>query len=194
MVYSRRAMSAAAAVVTCGVLLAGCGSEGEDERTSTSSGSAQPEYDEAHIMAEVREAYRAFRALNPNAPIPQGADWVTDRYRESYNADNAELKDMGVVQKGKVTTKALHLAESDPDAPGGWQVTVYNCNVSTMRAYMDGEDVSTDPNDPDKPLAKGPRSGVSLDSYTTPDAGESWQVDDSQVLSESDAKSSPCDM
>lgn len=71
-------------------------------------------------------------------------------------------------------------------------MTVYNCNVSTMRAYIDGEDVSRDPHDEDKPLPKGPRDGVSLDRYTTPDDGKSWQIDDSQIVSAADAKDSPC--
>ncbi|MCT1618384.1 hypothetical protein [Janibacter hoylei] len=189
----------AAVCITALVTLAACSGDADGEKTSTSSASSstssassEPTYGEDHIMTEVRKADKAFRALDPNAPIPKDADWVTDEYRKAYNADNVELKNIGLVQKGKTTTKSLHLDKSDPDAPGGWYVTVYNCNVSTMRAYIDGEDVSRDPHDEDKPLPKGPRDGVSLDRYTTPDDGKSWQIDDSQIVSAADAKDSPC--
>lgn len=189
----------AAVCIAALVTLAACGGDADGEKTSTSSASSstssassEPTYGEDHIMTEVRKADKAFRALDPNALIPKDADWVTDEYRKTYNADTNELKDMGVVQKGAVTTKALHLAKSDPDAPGGWYVTVYNCNVSTIRLYIDGEDVTADPHDEDKAVPKGPRDAVSLDRYTTPDAGKTWQVDDSQLLSPTDAKDSPC--
>lgn len=197
---ARRAMSTAAALVASGALLAGCGSEPQEPTgtttssasSSTSSVSSEPTYDEDHIMTEVAKANTAFREHGLNTKIPKDADWVTDEYRKTYNDGMVELKEMGVVQKGKASTKALHLEKSDPDAPGGWYVTVYNCNVSTVRVYIDGEDVSADPLDADKPLPKGPRDGVSLDRYTTPDGGKSWQVDDVQVLSAKDAKASPC--
>ncbi|CAM4069506.1 hypothetical protein [Janibacter anophelis] len=190
-----------ACVATALMTLAGCGS-GEGEGTDTtasssssnsSSASSEPTYDEAHIMTEVRKADRAFRALDPNELIPEDADWVTDSYRTKYNSDTKELKDAGLVQKGKVTTKSLHLATSEPDAPGGWQVTVYNCNVSTRRVYQDGEDVSADPLDPSKPLPEGPRESVLLDSYTTPDGGKSWQLDDVAPVEGKDSQDTPCD-
>ncbi|WP_169797260.1 hypothetical protein, partial [Janibacter anophelis] len=165
---------------------------GTTTSSTSSSASSEQTYDEAHIMSAVRKTDKAFRALDPNATIPKDAEWVTDAYRKTYNSDVGELKDLGVVQKGTTTTEDLHLAKSDPDAPGGWYVTVYNCNVSTVRAYIDGEDVSRDPQDEDKPLPKGPRTGVSLDRYTTPDDGQSWQIDDSQILSPEDARASPC--
>lgn len=178
------------------LVLAACGGDGDGETTgassSASSASSDPTYDENHIMTQVRTANKAFREHGLNTKIPMDADWVTDEYRTTYNEGMVELKEMGAVQKGQASTTALHLAKSDPDAPGGWYATVYNCNVSTVRVYIDGEDVSADPLDADKPLAKGPRDGVSLDRYTTPDGGKSWQVDDVQVLSAKDAKASPC--
>lgn len=187
----------AAACVAALLTLAACSGDADGEKTtassSASSASSEPTYGEDHIMTEVRKADKAFRALDPNALIPEDADWVTDEYRNTYNADTNELKDMGVVQKGKVTTKALHLAKSDPDAPGGWHVTVYNCNVSTRRVYLDGEDVSADPLDADKPLPKGPRKSVLLDSYTTPDGGKSWQLNDVAPLEGKDAQDTPCE-
>lgn len=194
-----RSMRARSTVVVCAavlVALTGCSGNSESDKTSasssTASASSKPTYDDDHIMAEVAKTNTAFRGHDPNALIPKDADWATDEFRGLYNADTKELKDMGVVQKGTVTTKALHLAKSDPDAPGGWSVTVYNCKVSTIRLHIDGEDVTMDPHDADKPLPKGPRNGVSLDRYTTPDAGKTWQVDDSQLLSPKDAKASPC--
>lgn len=189
----------AAVCITALVTLAACGGDADGEKTSTSSASSstssassEPTYGEDHIMTEVRKAHKAFRALDPNALIPKDADWVTDEYRKTYNADTNELKDMGVVQKGKVTTKSLHLDKSDPDAPGGWYVSVYACTSSTLRAYIDGEDVSADPLDPNKPLPKGPQEGVLLDSYTTPDGGKSWQLDNVTPLVGKDAQGTPC--
>ena len=192
MVYSRRAMSAAAAVVTCGVLLAGCGSEGEDERTSTSDTTSQPAYDDAYALGEVKKIDQRFRQLNPNNLIGKDVPWVTDPYRRTYNEQIQEWKGLGVVQKGKASTTSLHLAESKPDAPGGWDLSVYVCTESTLRAYIDGEDVSVDPLDPGKPLPKGTRKGVTLDGYTTPDRGRTWQLNSSQVLEEEAAREAPC--
>lgn len=192
MVYSRRAMSAAAAVVTCGVLLAGCGSEGEDERTSTSSGSAQPEYDEKYLLGEITEIDKRFQAQDPNKPIPANASWATDNYRKVFNDDLAEWKKQGVVQKGKVRTTGIHIATSDPDAPGGWDLAAYVCVTSEARLYIDGEDVSADPEHPDKPLPKGPIKSVALDSYVTSDGGKTWRLDDSETLTDERAKDTPC--
>lgn len=187
------AVTACVAAVLVG--LSGCGGEGEGTDTTSStasSTSSEPTYDKAHIMGKVQEVNETFHGLDPNAKIPADAGWVTDAYREKYNDDQDEYKKMGVEQKGKVSTTSLHLAESDRNAPGGWDVTVYNCSVSTVRAYIDGEDVTADPENPDKALPKGPRESVFLDRYSTPDGGKTWQLDDVQRLSGKDEEEAPC--
>lgn len=97
-----------------------------------------------------------------------------------------------MVQKGKTKTTGLHIAESNPDAPGGWDLTAYVCVTSTLRYYIDGEDVSADRENPDQPLPKGPRDFVALNSFVTSDNGKTWRLDDSETLSEARAKDSPC--
>lgn len=176
------------------IALSGCGgdSDGEEPTTSSSSTASQPTYDEDHIMARVAEANAAFHGLRPNAMISEDADWVTDEFRSSYNDNRTEYKDKGVVMKGKVTTDSLHLKKSEPDAPGGWNVSVYNCSNTTVRAYIDGKDVTLDPSNPEKVLPQGARDNVFLDRYTTPDGGKSWQLDDAQRLTGKDATESPC--
>lgn len=188
----RRANTRSAVVTACVtaslVALAGCGGgdgDGTDTTSSTtSSASAEPTYDEAHIMAEITEVNESFHRLDPNAKIPADADWATAAFRKRYNEGRAEYEDMGADLKGKITSTSLHLEESDPDATGGWDVTVYNCTESTVRAYIDGEDVTKNP--------KGPRTAVFRDSYVTPDAGKSWQLDDTQPLKGKEAEAAPC--
>lgn len=187
----RRAMSAAAAVVASGVLLAGCGS-GEDPPVTTSSSSSQPEYDDEYILDAITKVEKTFQSHDRNSPVPKGASWATDNYRKVVNDSLAELKEQGVIQKGKVTSTGIHIAESDPDAPGGWDLTAYVCVTSTVRYYIDGEDVSADPEHPDKPLPKGPRKSVALDSYVTSDNGKTWRLDDSETLTDERAKEAPC--
>lgn len=190
---STHAMACAVALVT----LSACGGDADGEKTSTStsasSASSEQTYDEDHIMTEVEKVDTAFRARDLNEGIPEDADWVTDEYRQSYNADAAKTRDSGVVKKGETTTTALHLDESEPDAPGGWYVTVYACTSSTVRVYIDGEDVSADPSDPSKPLPKGSRESVMLNRYTTPDGGTSWQLDGVTPLEGKDAQDTPCE-
>lgn len=177
--------------------MAGCGDDSGSESTQSSSGasssSTSPTYDERHIMSEVRRVDEQLRALGPSTKIPKDADWATDNFRTPYNDEITSTKDSGVVLKGKVTTDSLRLASSDPDAPGGWDVTVHLCTTTTVRAYIDGEDVSTDPADPDKPLPKGPRHNAYTTKYVTPDDGKTWQIDDSRLLTGSDAKEARCD-
>lgn len=177
--------------------VAGCGDSGggettEPSTTSSSSTSSQPTYDENHIMDEVRRVDKELRKLGPNDKISADAAWATSGYRTAYNEGVAATEDAGAKLKGKVTTDSLRLADSEPDAPGGWNVTVYLCATSTVRAYIDGEDVSADPEDSSKPLPKGPRTSAFLESFTTPDGGRTWQLDDSQVLTGTDGEKARC--
>ncbi|CAM4193995.1 hypothetical protein [Janibacter anophelis] len=190
---------ATASLAAALVALAGCGgeSEGTDTTTSASSSSAssttsEPTYDEAHIMGEVKKANTEFHGLDPNAMIAEDVDWATDAFRKSYNDNRTEYKEKGVVLKGKVTTDSLHLAKSEPDAPGGWYVSVYNCSSTTVRAYLNGKDVTLDPSNPDKLLPKGPRDNVFLDRYSTPDDGASWLLDNAKRLTGKEVAESPC--
>lgn len=193
----RELMGAAALCAALMTTVAGCGDNGggettESSTTSSSSTSSQTTYGEDHIMGEVREVDEQLRALGPSTTIPADAEWATDAFRQPYNDEIKGAKDAGAVLKGKVSTESLRLASSDPDAPGGWDVTVYQCSKTTVRAYIDGEDVSTDPLHPDKPLPKGPRINAYLKSFTTPDGGKSWQIDDSEILTGNEAKKAKC--
>lgn len=192
MVRTRRA-AGIAALAAGAVLLTGCGGDsGGEETSSSTTASAEPTYDEAYIMGQVKKVDAALRARDLNEPIPEDAAWASDKYRTAYNADTAQTKKSGLVTKGRVTTTALHLDTSDPDAPGGWYVTVYACATSTVRGYIDGKDVTADPNDPGKLLPKGPRDVVQHAGYTTPDDGKTWQLDRMTTLTEQEAKDSPC--
>ena len=112
---STRARSTAIVCTAALIALTGCSGDSEGEKTSASSSassaSSEPTYDEAHIMTEVRKADKAFRALDPNVPIPKDADWVTDEYRRTYNADTDELKDIGLVAEGKDHNQGTSLGE-----------------------------------------------------------------------------------
>lgn len=182
-----------AALVTT---MAGCGDDGADgaDSTSTASSSAgsSPSYGEDHIMAQVKKVNTALQALGPTEKIPADADWATDSYRKTHNATRDGYKEHGAEVKGKITSTALHLNESDPDAPGGWDVSVYDCASSTLRLYVDGEDITPDPDHPGQVLPKGAQTEIYLKSFTTPDGGKTWQLDDSQLVKGAQAEESPC--
>ncbi len=193
----RELTGAAALCAALMTTVAGCGDNGggettESSTTFSSSTSSQPTYDEDHVMDQVQKANTAFNAVEPNATIPDTAAWATAAYRKKYNDGLAEYRDIGAVVKGKVSSSSLHLASSKPDAPGGWDVTVYNCAVSTQRVYIDGKDATTDPENPAETLPKGPRHEVFLDSYTTPDGGKTWQLNNTQLVKGKKAEESPC--
>lgn len=184
-------LTAACAVLV--LALAGCGG-GSDATDTTSTSSSEPTYDESHATAEAERVDSTMRDHDPNASIPDDADWISDRYRQAFNEDLAELKKAGVTTKGKVETTSMHLAESNPDAAGGWDLSMYVCAVSTVRLYdRSGKDVTSYPDDTSKPLPKGPHEAVYLRSYVTPDEGKSWQVDRSQRLTGKEAKEASCD-
>ncbi|WP_068258970.1 hypothetical protein [Janibacter limosus] len=76
---------------------------------------------------------RRFRRQRLHHEFVVRADWISDRYRQAYNDNLAKLKKAGVTTKGKVETTSMHVAESDPDAAGGWELSMYVCVVSTVR-------------------------------------------------------------
>lgn len=176
--------------------MAGCGDDGGEasDATSTESSSAgsSPTYGEDHIMAQVKKVNTSLQSLGPSEKIPTDADWATDSFRKSYDATRDGYTEHGAEVKGKVTSTALHLDESDPEAPGGWDVSVYNCAESTLRLYVDGEDITPDPDSPGQILPKGPQTEIYLQSFATPDGGKSWQLDDSQLVEGTQAEESPC--
>lgn len=190
-----QAMACAAAVLS----LAACGGDADGERTSATSSassatSSEPTYDDDYAFAAVGRVDEEFRAHDANQPLPEDATWATETFRERYDAEVAEFKKVGAVKKGKVAVNSRHLHESDRDAVGGWTLSAYVCSTSTMRFYQDGKDVSSMPGDPSEPLPKGPRDGVHLQTYVTPDQGKTWQLDDVQLLSGKDAEESPCEV
>lgn len=188
---STQAIACAAALVT----LAACGGDTDGEKASASSSSrtSEPTYGDDYAYAKAKKVDKKLKAHDSNKPLPEDATWVTDNYRDGYNAEVAEFKKVNAVKKGKVTVNSIHLNKSEPDAAGGWMLSTYVCSTSTMRFYQDGKDVSSMPGDPDTPLPKGPRDSVHLQSFVTPDSGKTWQLDNVQLLSGKDAKESPCD-
>ncbi|SMC83453.1 hypothetical protein [Janibacter indicus] len=187
---SSQALACAAALLT----LAACGGDADGEKTSASSSStsSEPTYDDDYAFAEAKKVSPKLRAHDPNTPLPEGTEWATASYIKAYNGSRAEMKKQGIREKGTVTVESTHLAESNPDAVGGWDLTVYECSTSTVRYYQGSKDVTSRPEDPSKPAPKGPQENVHLVSYTTPDGGKTWQLDKSQLLLGKDAKESPC--
>lgn len=187
---SAQAMACAAALVT----LAACGGDADGEKTSASSSSTSsaPTYDDAYAYTEAKKIEPKQRAHDLNKPLPEDTEWATPKFVQSFNKEMSTIKNAGAVQKGHIKATATYPAESDPDAPGGWDLTMYQCSTSTVRLYKDGKDVSGTPGNPSTPLPMGPQMNVHLKSYTTPDQGKTWQLDKSQYLSGKDAKESPC--
>lgn len=189
---STQSVACVAALLT----LAACGGGGDGEKTSTSaassSASSKPTYDDEYAFAKAKKVNENLRAHDPNTQLPKNTKWATTSYIKAYNDSLAQMKKQGVTEKGKVTVTATHPAKSNPDAAGGWDLTMYQCSTSTVRYYRDGEDITADPADPSKPAPKGPQKNVHLKIYTTPDQGKTWQLDKSQLLRGKDAKESPC--
>lgn len=186
----------AAVCVAALVTLAACGGDADGEKTSTStatsSASSEPTYDDEYAYAEARKVATQFRELPSRKPLPEGTKWATAAYITAYNEQMASLKEQGITEKGSVEVNSMHEETSDTDAPGGWDLTMYECSTSTVRAYKDGKDVTGTPGDPSTPLPKGPRDTVHLLSYTSPDGGKTWQLDKVQQLLGKDAEESPC--
>lgn len=190
----RTRTSAAAVGAALVMTMTACGEDGGGESTSSSSGTASsPQtYSEGHILAEVKKVDKKLRAVGQGKTIPEDADWATDAFRKPYNDEVKSTKDAGAVVRGKITTESIRLASNDPDAPGGWDVSTYQCTKSTVRIYIDGKDVTADPEKPDKLLPKGPRVSAFRKSFTTPDDGKTWQIDDSVRLTGKDEEKARC--
>lgn len=181
---------AGVAVLTLGA--ASCGKDAPIEPTSSSSSTSPVTYDDTHAYTEAKKVATEWRSVPSGKQLPESSDWATASFIKAYNDQVANLKKQGIAEKGSVRVHSMHEETSNPDAVGGWDLTVYECSTSTIRAYKDGKDVTGTPGDPSTPLPKGPREAVHLLSYTTPDKGKTWQLDKVQQLLGKDAKESPC--
>lgn len=185
------ALACAASLLT----LCACGDDesGTSDPTSSATASTSATSDDEHAMEQVRAIDKQLRAADPSKPLPEDATWATDGFRTRFDAAAADFTEAGAVFTGKITTESLHLGESDPDAPGGGQLTAYACTVDTTRIIVDGKDVTAHPNDPTKVLPKKPRHDTYLNTYSTTDDGTTWQLDRSRNLPDKDKKGTPCD-
>lgn len=190
-----RALATATCVGLLAVSLAGCGDDSSDASTSSSSSPASSSSNEDTDKQAYAKAEKAIESKNQhdmNKPIPADAEWADDAYRKAIKDARAEDRKMKVTRKGKVTTDSVHPETSDPDAPGGWDLSVISCSTSTVRIYDDeGKDVTGDP-ETGETLPKKPQKGVHRYSFTTPDDGKTWQIHQVQRLTEDEAKESPC--
>lgn len=191
-----RALATAACAGLLAVSLAGCGDDSSDASTTSSSSTSEStsEDTDKHAYAEAEAAIKAKDQHDMNKPVPADAEWADDTYRKAVKDALAEDRKMKVTRKGEVTNDSVHPETSDPDAPGGWDLSVISCSTSTVRIYDDkGKDVTGDP-DTGEDLPKKPQKGVHRVSFTTPDDGETWQIHQIQQLDEKEAKESPCDV
>ncbi|SMC53017.1 hypothetical protein SAMN06296429_104294 [Janibacter indicus] len=192
---STQAVACAAALL----VLTACGGDADGERVSTtssvaSSSSSKPAYDDEYAYSEAKKSNEALLSHDSNKPLPEDVEWATANYIKTYNEALDAIQEAGAKQRGNVSVQATHLAESKPAAPGGWDLSMYQCSTSTVRLYKGGKDVTAHPLDPSKPLPKGSRKNVHLLNFTTPDDGKTWQLDKAQILSGKDAKNSPCEV
>ncbi|KRE39509.1 hypothetical protein ASG73_04145 [Janibacter sp. Soil728] len=188
-----RSTTVVASAVALVALLAGCGDDSDSDTVSSSSSTTSqsaPDDEQAYAAAEKVEP--KLGAHNPNTPLPDDVEWATSSYARTYNDSLAALKKQGVTKTGKVTTTGMFPVESDPDAAGGWDLTMYRCSTSTVRYLKGGKDVTASPDDPTKLLPKGPHKNVHLLSFTTPDQGKTWQLNKSQLLTGKGLKETPC--
>ncbi|MCT1620459.1 hypothetical protein [Janibacter hoylei] len=189
---SRTIQATACAIALIGLTACG-GSDSEgSSTTSTSSSSADLTYDDDYAVDAARATESKRRAHDPNTKLSDDTPWATEDYIDTFNRNVTAMKEAGVVEKGTVKVNSVHLATSDPDAPGGWNLTLYQCSTSTARYFKGDKDVTTDPNNDNKPAPKGPQENVHLVSFHTPDQGKTWQIDDSQLLTGKRAAEAPC--
>lgn len=170
---------AAAAALT----LAGCsgdsaadGTDGPSFTPSSSQSETTPTDEEVFAAAEA--SAKKDIALPPGARVPKDATWATDTFRSARAKAAREVEKQGLTFKGATTWRGARPEASEPDAVGGWQVTMHVCTESTTRVYKDGKDVSAGKDG--KPLPKGKRQVAYLYSFATPDDGKTWQVDGAQ--------------
>ena len=127
------ALACAASLLT----LSACGDDesGTSDPTSSATASTSTTSDDEHAMEQVRAIDKQLRAADPSKPLPEDATWATDGFRTRFDAAAADFTEAGAVFTGKITTESLHLGKSDPDAPGGGQLTAYACTVDTCLLY-----------------------------------------------------------
>lgn len=176
-------LAAAVAVVT--LTATSCSSDPAEGTTSTSgtSSSSPPSpsettYDDEHAFTEAEKIARKAVVRDLNDSIPADATWATESFKAEDAKVDEEWAKQGITIKGTTKFKGTRRGKSVPQAAGGWDLTLHVCSSATTRAYKGGKDVSLDANG--KPLPKGPRDVVELYSFTTPDKGKTWQVDDVQ--------------
>lgn len=178
----------------CAITLIGLTACGSDSDTpTTSSNSAEPTYDDDYAFEEAQAIEPKRRAHDPNTKLSEDTPWATKAYIDLVNSNYTAMKKEGVVEKGTVKVNSTHLAKSDPDAPGGWDLTLYQCSTSTIRYFKGDKDITTDPKNDGAPLPKSPRDNVHLLTFYTPDQGKTWQIDDVQLLTGKRAAEAPCD-
>lgn len=182
MTSRRRPAYLAAALAAAALAMSGCsGDSSAQEQTPTPS--ADPSTSEAtpteeEVFAAAEASAKKVVPMSPGARIPKDATWATEAFRKDRDEAADEVEKQGLTFKGKTTWLGARPEASDPDASGGWQVTMHVCSESTTRIYKDGKDVSAGKDG--KPLPKGKREVAYLYSFATPDEGKTWQVDSRQ--------------
>lgn len=175
-------IAAAAAVVTLSA--ASCSNStdpgGTTTETTASPTTSEATYDDEHAFTEAEKAAKQAVARDPNSEVPQDASWATASYKAGRAEALADNRKQGIEIKGSRKWTGAKRGASNPDAAGGWDLTMNVCTSNTTRAFKDGKDVSLGPDG--KPLPKGARDVVELYSFVTPDKGKTWQVDQVQQL------------
>ncbi|WP_068329892.1 hypothetical protein [Janibacter terrae] len=174
-----------AAVAAVVVLSAASCSNSTDPKGTATESTASPTtsevtYDDEHAFTEAEKAAKKAVARDRNEPVPEDATWATDTYRQDRAAALADNEKQGITLKGTTEWTGFKRGMSNPDAAGGWDLTAYVCSRSDTRAYKGSKDVSLGADG--KPLPKGKRDVVALYSFTTPDKGKTWQVNDTQQV------------
>lgn len=179
--------------VLCAALLtlAGCGDDASAPPPTSSSPSTA--VDEEQAYAEVKKVDTKFRAHDQDEPLAADTTWASDAFRKQFNDDVAKREEQGLTRKGSTKVTGIHPSESKPEAPGGWDLSIFVCSTSTVRLYdKDGKDMTGDPSNPGQPLPPGPRDNVHLMSFTTPDDGTTWQLDKMHLIPNKYVEETPC--
>lgn len=178
-------LAAALAVVT--LTATSCSSDPAEGTTSTSTASSssnpspsETTYDDEHAFTEAEKAAKKAVAHPLDEPIAADDSWASGTYRASFNAGVRDGESQGITLKGSSKWVGSERGASNREAAGGWDLTMNVCSSSTVRGYKDGKDVSLGADG--KPLPKGSRDVAYLYSFTTPDKGKTWQVNDTQQV------------
>lgn len=162
------------------------GTQSPTTATSEPTTEAPEEVTDKEAFAEAERAARESVRHDTNKEVPKGADWASQAYRAERAKMVKTYRDRGITIRGESTWLGSEQGVSNRDAPGGWDLTLHVCTSSTTRAYIGDKDVSLDADG--KPLPKGTRKVRELFSFTTPDKGQTWQV---QQVQEEEWQ--PCD-